>query len=598
MANSSRSTHLRFDGVSKSFGARRVLTDISFAVAAGSRVGLIGENGSGKSTLLRIAAGLTEPDAGAVVALAPGGVAPRIALLHQEPPFAPGQTIREAIHTAIAPVRHALDALDRCAAALAERPDDANAGEAYALALDTVERLGGWAIESRIEQVLAGLGIGALPRDRETGALSGGQRARLSLAWLLLNAPDVLLLDEPTNHLDDSAGDYLVRLLTAWPGPVLFASHDRAFLDEATTALVDLDPAQLPEALAESLVQDGTGSAIGVTRFSGSYSDYLAARRDARRRWEQRYADEQAELRRLRAAVGEHQVVGHVDWKPRSESRMAQKFYADRNARVVARRVNDARGRLEALAAAQIAGPREELRFAGIAAPAPEREPDWEPDREPGPEGAAAEIPAPALLVSGAAVAGRLARISLAVPAGGRLLITGHNGTGKSTLLRALAGAQQLDAGSITLAAGMRVGLLDQEVAFADPRGRGANRTVTETYIDGLGHERAAATPLRQFGLIAARDEEQPVGSLSTGQQRRLALAILIADPPDVLLLDEPTNHLSLTLADALERAVADFPGTVVVASHDRWLRRRWTGDRLELLALDLHACEHSTNDI
>ncbi|KAM9862534.1 ABC-F family ATP-binding cassette domain-containing protein [Leucobacter sp. BZR 635] len=596
LSASAPSAHLRFDGVSKSFGARRVLTDISFAVAAGSRVGLIGENGSGKSTLLRIAAGLVEPDAGSVAAIMPGGLTPRIGLLHQEPPFAPTDTIQAAIHTAIQPVRSAISRLDDVAGLLAAHPNDEAAAADYALALDAVECLDGWVIDSRIEQVLSGLGIAEIPRDRETGALSGGQRARLSLSWLLLNAPDVLLLDEPTNHLDDSASDFLTRLLTAWPGPALFASHDRAFLDEVTTALIDLDPAPQPRSLADPLVQDGTGSAIGVTRFTGSYSDYLAARRAQRLRWEERYAAEQSELRRLRAAVGTSQIVGHEEWKPRSETRMAQKFYADRNARVVARRVNDARTRFEVLSKSQIAAPPAELNFAGIGPPVGGAEVpggvEVPVDRVDAQSGGA---PPPVFVAEGAAVSGRLAPLSLTVRAGERLLVTGVNGAGKSTLLRALDGQQRLDAGTISRAAGYRVGLLDQEIRFADPHGLGAARTVMETYIDGVGRELAERIPLQQFGLIAARDEAQQVGSLSTGQQRRLALAILIADPPHVLLLDEPTNHLSLALADALERAVAQFPGTVIVASHDRWLRRRWEGDRLELQPHNSGPFEHSS---
>lgn len=583
MSNSLFSAHLRFDSVSKSFGARRVLTDISFAVPAGSRVGLIGENGSGKSTLLRIAAGLTGADAGSVTAIAPGGRAASIGLLHQEPPFGPTDTIRTAIHAATAPVRAALAALEQLSEELAVHPEAPDAGDAYAEALDTVERLSAWELDTRVERMLAGLGIAQIPRDRATRSLSGGQRARLSLAWLLLNAPDVLLLDEPTNHLDDSASEFLTRTLTTWRGPVLFASHDRAFLDEAATALVDLDPAPLPESIAATLVQDGTGSGIGVTRFTGSYTDYVTAQRDARRRWSQQYSDEQAELRRLRAAVGDNQIVGHVDWKPRSESRMAQKFYADRNARVVARRVNDARSRLDTLTARQISRPHAPLTFAGIAAPSAPNGAAREPERSAGGPPVSSGNTVPAVTLMRVAVEGRLPATSLEVLAGEKWLLTGANGAGKSTLLRTIAGLVQADEGAVTIAPDMRVGILEQENMFADPRGVGTHRTAQETYVDGVGIERATAIPLEQSGLLALRDEAQPLAALSTGQQRRLALAILIAVPPDILLLDEPTNHLSLTLAGAIEEAVAAFPGTVIVASHDRWLRRRWQGSHIEL---------------
>jgi macrolide transport system ATP-binding/permease protein len=208
----------------------------------------------------------------------------------------------------------------------------------YATALQTAEDLHVWDIDSRIEVLLDGLGLTALHRDRATQDLSGGQRSRLSLAWLLLSAPDVLLLDEPTNHLDDAATAHLRDVLAAWSGPVLLASHDRAFLDEAVTSLLDLDPSPVPHALAGDLVEDGSGTGIGLTRYTGTYTDYLQSRRDERARWERKYRDEQAELTRLRTAVDRNQTVGHADWKPRTESRIAQKFYGDRNATVVSRR--------------------------------------------------------------------------------------------------------------------------------------------------------------------------------------------------------------------------------------------------------------------
>src|SRR5699024_7478307 len=200
-----------------------------------------------------------------------------------------------------------------------------------------------WSLDARVAAMLAGLGLADLPRDRPTGALSGGQRARLALAWLLLSGPDVLLLDEPTTHLDDAAAAHLQQVLTTWPGPVLLASHDRAFLDETVTHLVDLDPAPIPHAVAGPLVGDGDGSGIGAVTFTGSYTDYLHTRMDARARWEQQYNAKQAELKRLRAAVRDSPTVGQPGRPVRTEGRAAKKFYADRNAKVVARRVNDAR---------------------------------------------------------------------------------------------------------------------------------------------------------------------------------------------------------------------------------------------------------------
>lgn len=574
-------THLRADGISISFAGRRVLTDVSFVVSAGDRTGLIGENGSGKSTLLRILAGFAPADSGTVRAFAPGGVSPRIGLLHQEPPFSPSDTVAGALETAIAPVRAAAAAVDRAAQAMAgaaEGPASDAAAAAYSSALDEAERLGVWDVDARVGAVLDGVGLTALTgeraRDRSTAELSGGQRARLSLAWVLLNAPDILLMDEPTNHLDDEAVAYLARMLAAWRGPVLFASHDRAFLDEAATSLLDLDPAPKPHADTEELVQDGAGSGIGIARFAGGYSDYLAERAVERRRWEEQYRAEQDELARLRAAVEGSQQVGHAEWKPRTEQRGAQKFYADRNSRVVSRRVNDARSRLEVLEAGQIRRPPTELAFAGLtAAGLPKGSGAPERDREP------------LLSVASLEIVGRLSRVDLEVGDGARILVTGPNGAGKSTLLQAVAGRIEPSVGRVERRRRTTVGLLEQETVLADPRGRGGARSALEAYVDGVGAQRAERVPLSTFGLLAARDEGHPVGSLSVGQRRRLGLAILLADPPSLLLLDEPTNHLSLALAEELEAAIASYPGAVLVASHDRRLREKWEGETLSLSA-------------
>lgn len=553
-----------------SFGARRVLTDLSFTVSAGDRVGLIGENGSGKSTLLRVLAGTLAPSAGTVVARTPGGLRPTIGFLHQEPPFSPSASIAEALDDAVATVRAAAQRVTDLGEAVAQEPANTVVADRFARALETAERVGAWDVDARMGATLDGLGLGAADQRRHTGELSGGQRARLSLAWLLLSAPDVLLLDEPTNHLDDDAAHYLTGVLRGWKAPVLFASHDRAFLDDTTTSLVDLDPAPLPHTVAESL-DDGegsTGSGIGVTRFTGSYTDYLTSRAEARERWWRQYRDEQAELKRLRASVSEQQTVGHAERGPRTEARASKKFYADRNAKVVSRRVNDARSRLQEREEAQIRKPPDELEFAGLTAASVLSEP---------------ADAGPVLTATHLGVAGRLAPVTVSISRGERWLITGANGTGKSTLMSVLAGTLSPDTGQLTHTGTDRIGLLTQETALPDPHVRGAGRTVVQTYLDLVGADRAEAVPLSIFGLLAGRDLHRPVDTLSVGQQRRLALAVLLADPPGILLLDEPTNHLSLSLTTALEESLEHYPGTVVLSSHDRWLRERWTGRRLDL---------------
>ncbi|MDN4471572.1 ABC-F family ATP-binding cassette domain-containing protein [Demequina zhanjiangensis] len=559
-------TQLIADGVSFSYPDRRVLTDVSLTISGGERVGLIGENGSGKSTLLRLAAGALTPDTGAVRAIAPGGRAPTLGLLHQEPPFTAAETVAEALERAVSPARRAAESVDHWGEAIAQQPEDAKAAESFAAALEEAERLDAWTIEARIGTMLDGLGLIDIPGERPTGRLSGGQRARLSLAWLLLAQPDVLLLDEPTNHLDDAATSHLVAVLRAWRGPVVLASHDRAFLDEVATTLVDLDPAPVPHRLASAVEDGGPGSGVGATRYGGSFTQYLADREATRQRWERQYRDEQAELRRLRAGVRDSHQVGHADWKPRTEGRAAQKFYADRNATVVARRVNDARSRLEDLEERQIRKPPTPLAFGGLDAGKVGRSP--------------ASTVGHAAVAADVTVARRLAPLSLAVAPGEHLLITGANGSGKSTLLAVLAGRLPATGGSWSIGPGLSIGLLAQYPRIDDPAHRGPGLTARQAYEDATGPNRPA---LSSFGLLHGRDENRPALSLSVGQQRRLALAIVLADPPDVLLLDEPTNHLSLALVTALEEAIPAYAGTVIVASHDRWLRERWSGERLHL---------------
>lgn len=191
--------HLRVEGISKSFGDRRVLTDISFSVPADSRVGLIGENGSGKSTLLRIIAGHTQPDTGIVRVSRPGGLA-TVGLLHQRPPFDMDDSVANALESAVAHARRAAEAVEQASQALAEDPHTPGAAEHLATTLETAQRLGAWEVDARISTTLAGFGLAHLDREFPTGSLSGGERARLSLVWLLLSRPDVLLLDEANSQ--------------------------------------------------------------------------------------------------------------------------------------------------------------------------------------------------------------------------------------------------------------------------------------------------------------------------------------------------------------------------------------------------------------
>ncbi len=522
------------------YGARIVLDWISLTASAGQRLGLVGENGSGKSTLLRLLAGLSEPRTGEIRR------GDDLGFLVQELPFPASATMTDVIDDALAEIRAAAGRLDELTAAMTERPDDAAVLEEYGRVLDWAQAHDLWDADRRAELVCDGLGLGGIDPARPLGTLSGGQRSRLGLAALLIRRPETLLLDEPTNHLDDSGMEFLERHLSELTGVVVLSSHDRVFLDAVCTDIIDLDPAA------------GDRLAGGAVRYGGSYSDYLVHKRAERARWEQRFAEEQDELTELREAVATTaRTVAH-NRGPRDNDKFIYNFKGSRVQKTISRRVRNAQLRLEELERDQVRKPPAPLRFRA------------ELTGRPGGEG-------PAVSVRALEVPGRLSVPRLDVTGSARLLITGGNGAGKSTLLSVLAGSLTPASGTVHFGQGVRVGMLAQDVEFADPA-----QSAQQVYRDALGED---APPLSRLGLLPPRSAGQPVGTLSVGQRRRLALAVLLASPPDVLLLDEPTNHISLTLAEELFAVLDTAPGAVVIASHDRWLRRDWSGEHLHLEA-------------
>ncbi|MDG4781990.1 ABC-F family ATP-binding cassette domain-containing protein [Micromonospora sp. WMMD961] len=520
-------------------GDRRVLDGVSLTAAPGHRIGLIGENGTGKTTLLRVLAGVDVPDSGGVTR------PPDVGFLHQELPFRPSTTIAAVLEDALHEARADLAELDRIGTALADSPQGTEQHDrllaAYGEVLERAQDRDAWDADRRARTVLDGLGLGGLPHDRTLGVLSGGQRGRLALAAMLIRRPSALLLDEPTNHLDDAAAAFCEAQLRAMPGVVVVASHDRAFLDAVCTDLIDLDPA-----------------VDGPVRFGGGYTAYLTAKRAEAQRWRRRYEDEQALLVDLReaAAVTGHQVAHGRG--PRDSEKMGYGHTAGRVQNQISRRVRDAARRLETIERDPVPVPSEPLRFhAPMLATGDGGEVIVTADR--------LEVP------------GRLRVAHLEIKARDRLLVTGPNGAGKSTLLAVLVG-HLTGAGALWRRPGLRVGLLAQDSVFADAR-----RTARQVFDAAVGAERAEVVPLSSLGLLAPADLGRPVADLSVGQRRRLALAVLVADPPELLLLDEPTNHLSPTLCDELEEALGVGPGAIVVASHDRRLRSRWPGRELAL---------------
>ncbi|MBL0748049.1 ABC-F family ATP-binding cassette domain-containing protein [Nocardioides baculatus] len=523
-------------GLSVTYPDRTVLSGVDLLAQPGRRIGLVGENGVGKSTLLRAVAGRLPSRArvsGAIAAPAD------LVLLGQEPPFRDRATIADVLAMTLAPLRAAVADVERLAGAVGTPAGDT----AYEGALETALAHDAWDADRRAAVAAGRLGLDGVDSDRRVGTLSGGQRTRLALATIMTTRPTCLLLDEPTNHLDDDAIDVLTAFLGDLPGVVLLASHDRVLLDDVCTDLVDLD--------AGELGTDGSGG----RRFGGGWTAYEEARADARRRWEETYAVQQEEIARLRDAtrIGTS-AIAH-DRGPTDGDKYIYSFKGGRVDQTLARRKKDAQRRLDVAEREQVRKPPAPLRFRGdLTASASGR-----------------LVQARDVEVEGRV---RVARLDLA--AGEHLLLTGPNGSGKSTLLGVLSGRLAATAGSVDVSA-RTVRELTQDPQVSDP-----SRSALATYAAAV-QTIADAPALRDLGLLHPRDHRTPVGSLSVGQRRRLGLAVAIAAAPDLLLLDEPTNHVSLALAGELEEALGTAPGGVVLASHDRWLRRRWEGPELAL---------------
>ncbi len=529
--------HIKVDGVSFSWPDRPMLTDVSLTVPPGKVTGMIGENGAGKSTLISILAGTRRPSSGSFFLPQLTGI------LTQETTLPFTEPAQALIDDAVAELRAVEEEIAQLSEAMSQETAEPGLAERFDQALSRAEASGVWDLDTRIPAVLSGLGLGDIPLSTPLGGMSGGQRRRFALAMLLLRPVDALVLDEPTNHLDTDAIAFLVSELREFPGPVLVASHDRFFLDSAADALVDLDFALSPEGgFGEPLVQG--------TAYSGSFSDYLTQRDRLRTRWQSAYNAQEQERNHLEklAAQNESEVF-HKD-VAKSESRMSAKFYGDRAAKTLGNRLRSAHHKLADLERTAIPQPPARLAFRGI------------------PDAHITSLGTPVAVAKSVTVQGRLAPVSFKIQPGEHLLIEGANGAGKSTILSLLDGTLTPDHGQLFVAEDISIKRLPQDDVWPDKTL--SARDIYESLVP------PGSPSLTDLGLLPEEALDRPIGLLSHGQRRRVALGALLAAPPDVLLLDEPTNHISLALAEDLENALEDFPGTVVMATHDQWIRRRW----------------------
>jgi len=501
-------TLLHLQQGSLAFGHLPLFENADLRVEAGERIALIGRNGTGKSSLLKVLSAELPLDAGRVWR-AP---ALRVARLDQEVSLATkadgDRSVFDEIADGLGQLGELVAAYHHAAVALAERPDEEARLTRLATLQHTLEREDGWRIEQKVELVISRLG---LPADRMLSELSGGWRRRTLLAKALVSQPDVLLLDEPTNHLDIDAIGWLEEFLREFSGAVLFVTHDRAFLSNLATRIAELDRGTL-------------------TSWPGSYSDYVERKAAA-------LDNEERDLERLDKKLAQEEAwlrQGVKARRTRNEGRVRAllKLRAERESRRA--RQGDVRMGIDA---SQTSG---KLVFDA--------------------EGVSKSYGDVTVIRD----------YSQRILRGDRVGLIGANGSGKTTLLRLLVGEIEPDEGTIRHGTRLQIAYFDQQREQLDP-----DLTVADTINDGNSTVIINGQPRHVLGYLAdflfPRERAQsPVRSLSGGERNRLLLARLFAKPANVLVLDEPTNDLDIETLELVEELVGEFPGTVLLVSHDR----------------------------
>ncbi len=537
--------YLSVSNVSKTYGLHTVLNNVSFVMNGGECIGLVGPNGVGKSTLIKIIAAVVEADSGTVM-LTPGM---QIGYLAQTITGYNGKTLDELI-TESMNHQYALEAQVRDLESQMSHADSTTLDRImadYGDVLERFERAGGYDIGYRVDTVLNGLGVGHIERNRLFVTLSGGEKARVGLAMLLLQSPDVLLLDEPTNHLDVTSLEWLEGYLSAYPGAILMVSHDRQFLNRTVNAILEIDE-----------------HSRTAKRYSGDYDTYQAAKIRERQKWEIDYANQQDQIKALTLETKETARNNSNYRAHKDQDKFVRNDKKATHAHTVSKRVRLAEEKLKRILENPISQPPAPLHF----------DPDFDPERLKG------RMP---MAVSGLnkrfSERAILSNVNFTVGLHSRIVLVGPNGAGKSTLLKILLGLEAADSGEVYLNPAVKIGYLSQEHGLPDP-----TRTVFDAYKDGLaGTDQQLKATLIKSGLFRYEEFDKLVGQLSSGQQRKLQIARLIAGKANFLVLDEPTNDVSFDVLEALETALQDFPGPVIAASHDRRFIQQFNGEVWEL---------------
>ncbi len=501
-------TDISVQDLKKSFEVGHpVLDGLSFEVAAGERVGILGANGCGKTTLFRILSGELEPDEG-TAAIRRGR---RVGLISQIPVYPAGWTTEDVLREAHSRLRAMAERMQELEGLMATDSSESLLKEYDRLA-DDFRRLGGYDMDRERNRVANGLDIPAEMRQREFALLSGGEKTRVNLARLILEDTDILLLDEPTNHLDMRATEWLEDYILHFRGTVLAISHDRYFLDVVAQRCVEIT-----EGKAEL--------------YSGNYSFYTVERQ---RRFEEKlkkYEKDQAKIAQLEAAAAKLHL-----WAFMGNDKLHKRAFSMEK-------------RIEKLS--QTERPKMEKRLHAAF-----KEREFRGDEVLAAEG----------LTKGYEGKALFSNLALEVTGGERIAIIGENGSGKTTLVKLIVGEEEPDAGWIRRGPAVKYAYLPQHVKFAEPE-----RTAVDTLIyDCRCSPQEARDSLGAFGF-SGEDALKAVGTLSGGEQSRLRLCMLMRGDINLLILDEPTNHLDLASREWMEDAIADYSEALIFVSHDRY---------------------------